>query len=264
MRHIATIVLCFNMLLSGLSAQNCIPDTLYRDSTAGVYPGPITPTNPNGGIDTFACIGQPFEFVFTVIIPDTFSFNGLLLNLLSAQIEEQGAVSGLPDGISYSCNPPDCIFPADSIGCIVLQGIPTANNTAGEYEPVITMTINTNIFPITTSFPGAIFPGKYILELRDENCMLTGIHSFALPDGWNAYPNPVEDNWNLRYMADGMVQHQLIVSDITGRMVLNQEWTASGTQELSVPVGDWGNGMYIYRLTAGDRMVSGRLIVSGK
>ena len=252
------------ILISGMTAQNCIPDTLYRDSTAGVYPGPITPTNPNGGIDTFACIGQPFEFVFTVIIPDTFSFNGLLLNLLSAQIAETGAVSGLPDGIGYACNPPDCIFPADSIGCIVLQGIPTASNIPGEYEPVITMTINTNIFPITTSFPGTIFPGKYILELRDENCMLTGIHSYSLPDDWQTFPNPVLDHWNIRYSSPTLSSNDLIVTDISGRQIYQSTWVGSGMQELSIPVSNWESGVYLYRLTTGDRMVSGRLIVSAR
>ena len=124
-----TILPFFFVLFSTIAfSQACDPDTLYRDSIAGVYPRPLSDVNPNGGIDTFACIGQPFEFVFTVIIPDTFSFNGLLLTLLSAEIATSGAVTGLPAGMGYACNPPDCIFPADSIGCIVLQGIPDATN----------------------------------------------------------------------------------------------------------------------------------------
>jgi len=261
MKSFLSLITVFCLATGSLFSQNCVPDSLYQDSTAGVYPGPITPTNPNGGIDTFACIGQPFEFVFTVIIPDTFSFNGLLLTLRSAFIEPEGAISGLPEGIDYACNPPDCIFQADSIGCFILQGTPTTNNQPGEFEPVITMTINTNIFPITTSFPGTIFPGKYILELRDENCMLTNVHAFLAPEAWTSNPNPVTDIWRCSFRSESDHEHLLAIYDLSGRILRQRTWTGSGLQNMEVDLSDLASGMYLYRLNSGDRMISGRLMV---
>lgn len=241
--------------------QACTPDTLYRDSTAGVYPAPLSEMNPNGGIDTFACIDQPFEFVFTVIIPDTFSFNGLTLTLISASIATEGAVSGLPSGIDYECNPPNCIFPADSIGCIVLTGTPDMSNMPGEYEPVITMTINTNIFPITTSFPGSIFPGKYILELRNSQCDLASGETLREPEGWLSFPNPVSDHWNIAFLADDEIRHRLMITDISGRVIHQESWTGTGRQERNIEMGHFSPGIYFYQLNSGDRMATGKISV---
>ena len=39
----------FILTFVNLNAQvNCLPDSLYRDSTVGVYPRPVTPANPKG------------------------------------------------------------------------------------------------------------------------------------------------------------------------------------------------------------------------
>lgn len=253
---LATIIFTTGMI----SAQSCDPDTFYRDSTAGVYPRPITESNPDGGIDTFACIDQAFEFVFTVIIPDTFSFNGLSLDLLSANIAQTGAIAGLPEGIDYACNPPDCVFPADSIGCIILQGTPSNNNLAGDYEPVITMTINTNIFPVTTTFPGMIFPGKYILELRDESCLLSSQKNFKKDMGLVSYPNPVQDVWTLSFDSGAGNYHLLRLTDLSGKVLLSREWRGNGHQELNLDLSKLSSGTYIYSLVNETSTFSGILI----
>lgn len=257
----AVLPIIFLFISTFVIGQACIPDTLYRDSTAGIYPRPKSDLNPNGGIDTFACIGQPFDFVFTVIIPDTFSFNGILLTLLSAEIETEGAVMGLPSGIDYACNPPDCIFPADSIGCIVLQGIPDLSNQPGNYEPVVEMTINTSIFPISVTFPGPIFPGSYDIELRDENCLPVNTFSYEPPEFWQAYPNPVFDEWRFSYHSEELCEHILTISDLTGKVLIQRKWTSSGYQERNIELGHLQGGLYIYNLIAGDRSVTGRIMV---
>lgn len=256
--YFALLILAHGIYAQG---QACTPDSLYRDSTAGVYPPPVSEMNPNGGIDTFACIGQPFEFVFTVIIPDTFSFNGLTLTLISASIAPEGAVSGLPSGIDYECNPPNCIFPADSMGCIVLTGTPDMSNVPGDFEPVITMTINTNIFPITTSFPGSIFPGKYILELRNAQCDLASDETFREPEAWVSFPNPVIDHWNLAFFADHDDRHRLVISDISGRIMYQESWNGSGRQERKIELGQFSPGIYLYQLTSGERLATGKISI---
>ncbi|MGB5026097.1 MAG: hypothetical protein WBO44_12155, partial [Saprospiraceae bacterium] len=70
MKHFYLIILNFFIVCS-VQSQNCLPDSIYRDSSAGVYPKPVSPTNPNGGITKKACINKPYEFVFTVVVPDT-------------------------------------------------------------------------------------------------------------------------------------------------------------------------------------------------
>jgi hypothetical protein len=261
-RHIFLLgIFTISILTTGMG-QHCIPDSTYRDSTAGIYPRPITDENPDGGIDTFACIGQEWEFTFTVIIPDTFSFNGLTFQLDSASIEEEGAVEGLPEGIDYACDPPDCVYPANSMGCVVLRGTPTAANTPGDYEPVITMTIYTSSFPVTTTFPGPVFPGKYILELRDAQCLPTATEHFAWPDAWASYPNPVSDTWTVEFDAGTASSHTVEVHSLTGVQVMQRRWDGTGQQNVAFDVSGISPGLYTYTVRSGDRIAAGKLVVA--
>ena len=173
-------------------SQSCQPDSIYRDSSAGVYPKPITPANPNGGIDKIACIGKPYEFVFTVNIPDTLTVPGIptLLHLKSAKIDTSGAILNLPEGISYSCNPPNCEFAKQTTGCIILHGTPSNNAIPGIYKPEITLTINTTLFPVTVKYPGPYFPGEYLLTLLDAQCLNSSKDVDKEFANW--YPNPAD------------------------------------------------------------------------
>lgn len=186
----------FILTFVNLNAQvNCLPDSLYRDSTVGVYPRPVTPANPNGGITKPACINKPYEFVLTIKIPDTVSSQGFNILLTSAKIETTGAVQNLPEGITYSCNPPDCVFPKLSLGCIKLHGTPTSANLPGKYKPVINLILNTVLLgAIPISYPGPQFPGEYILTLLDESCQVGLSNPSEEKQSW--FPNPSNGNFH--------------------------------------------------------------------
>ncbi|NOT38811.1 MAG: T9SS type A sorting domain-containing protein [Saprospiraceae bacterium] len=187
-------ILFILLSIQTLFGQVCQPNLLYQDSTAGVYPRPIIPGGSGKGIDKSACINKPYEFVFTVVIPDTLRIPGvpLLLTLTHAKIETTGAISNLPLGIDYFCNPPSCEFPKKSIGCLILKGTPTNANMPGTYKPIIKLTIGTLLGNITIDYPGVQFPGEYFLELLDENCVIATQDINIVND--NFFPNPT-DGW---------------------------------------------------------------------
>lgn len=182
------LCICLNLSYS----QVCVPDSIYRDSSAGVYPKPITPDRPNGGITKKACINRPYDFTMTVIIPDTLTVPGIpfLVNLEYAKINPTGAISNLPEGIGYECNPPDCKFLKKTQGCIILKGTPTSANTPKDYKPIIMLTMGTSFGPIDISYPGPQFPGEYILTLLDESCNVASKDVYLKNNAW--YPNPCD------------------------------------------------------------------------
>ncbi|MEP7269816.1 MAG: hypothetical protein ABI844_19525, partial [Saprospiraceae bacterium] len=107
-----------------LFGQNpvCIPNPLYKDSTAGIYPRPYNDSTKTGGIDRVACIDEDFEFPLTVNIPDmvtvTLAGAPITLSLESAKLDTVKAVKGLPVGIKYYCNPATCEMKKNTLGCV--------------------------------------------------------------------------------------------------------------------------------------------------
>ncbi len=171
------LILCIFLLTGFLMyAQTCTPDPAYVDQGAGIYPLPYdAATNPDGGIDEIACIGQPYEFSFTSV-NDTLEFNGTQYVIESFTLS---SIEGLPEGLDYACDPPDCAVAFGEVGCLSIYGTPTAANEPGIYELTITMTAILSGFPITIEFPNPDYPGSYAITLEGpgspncEECVLT-------------------------------------------------------------------------------------------
>ena len=228
MKQVVLLLFLFTHVLAGL-AQTCKPDSLYRDSLAGVYPRPITAANPNGGITKKACINEPFDFTLTVVIPDTVSFPGIPfpVNLNYAKVDTTGAILGLPQGIKYSCNPPDCKFNARTIGCIILHGVPTSANAPGQYKPTIKLTLNNSLFgSLTIDYPGPQFPGEYILTLDEPGKCATKVNNAAI-ESYNWYPNP---SYGILYSNDPSIQ-QIRLYDAMGKLIYSKN---NQTNELNL------------------------------
>ncbi|MCP4120651.1 MAG: hypothetical protein GY751_02735, partial [Bacteroidetes bacterium] len=159
-----------------LHAQNCTPDPAYAGGSAGVYPLPYDPaTNPDGGIDEIACIGQPYEFTFTSV-SDTFIFQGNTYVLDSFILT---GVSGLPEGLDFACEPSNCTLYFGEMGCMSIYGTPTAANAPGEYPLTINGTAFLPGFTFNLTFPNpSISPGTYSITLEDPgspNCSGCGL-----------------------------------------------------------------------------------------
>ena len=154
----------------------CLPDQRFKDSMVGLYPLPFDSlVSPNGGINKSACIGKPYQFVFTVKVPETFLYSGFNIPLDSITIAKTGAVENLPVGITYACNPPNCVFKKNSLGCAVLTGTADASNLVRNYELFITgrvfsfLLASAGLEYYEVKFPGPLFIGKYTLPLLAAN-----------------------------------------------------------------------------------------------
>jgi hypothetical protein len=207
---------------SALNAQVCVPDSLYRDSTGGVFPRPVSEEYPDAGIDVPACIGDSYFFNFTVVVPDTVVFNGIPLVMRRIRLRANNPVQGLPVGLSHACEPSNCDMAAGTLGCIALSGVVDATNEAKDYPLIIYVDLVTSFAVIPTQFPNpALAPGEYFITVKESNdpeC-LASIRTTLAPQPIKIAPNPGSGNLMV-YLPQGFSgQGTLQLTDQAGRVV---------------------------------------------
>jgi len=126
-------------ILPGIPAV-CVPDTQY--TIAGLYP-PATDS-----AFAVAWEGQPYSEVVTAVVPIDTLIPPFLFNFDSVHVI---GITGLPSGIGYSCEPPNCTFPGNSLGCVLISGTP-APGSAGVY-PLIVYTVTYLSHSLTGQIP---------------------------------------------------------------------------------------------------------------
>lgn len=266
------IVLLFSLfcgLALQINAQDvaCVPDPTFADSAQVVAPLPLDPSTMMGGIEAFpACVGEPYELVFSFRIGDSAVFNGFPVDLVQAELATTGAVTGLPDGLNYFCNPPDCIFPDTLLGCIVVKGTPTNADQIGTSQLVIAAKVTASIFPepIEETIPGNIFTGEYNLVLNEAGACQTSSTTDYLAKNLTLAntPNPVIDNTLIELSSEVSGDFQFRVFDLAGQLMHNQKVTINnGYNAFNYDASNLGEGMYIYNISNQLGAVSKKMII---
>ncbi len=260
-----------SLAITFLSAQSCTPDLLFQDSAAGVYPLPFTEDRPDGGIPNPACINEPYEFVITVKIPPSVSFNGLQVNIDSVTVATTGAVQNLPEGMSYACNPPTCVILPEDLSCIVLSGTPTNPADIGVKDITINATVfAANPFPSlpivlpdnTGQFDGA--DGNYFLEVREEGeCMVTNTRDYLNQQiSLVNSPNPFGYETTIEVASLSREELTFEVFDLVGQRVHTEKVTIlAGTNRIPFDGSQLQNGIYHYSFSNGESRVSNKMVV---
>ena len=128
-KKITTAFFC--LLVSFLSVAQCVPDTLYQDSTANIWPTSGFPD---------ATVGVSYSQTWTMKIPATL-IEAALGDTSFVTIDTLGqsiyigdwivdsvvtiSVLNTPPGMSVDCNTPNCSFPGGSVACAEINGTPT-------------------------------------------------------------------------------------------------------------------------------------------
>ena len=218
--------------MSPLFAQTpCMPNDTV---TTVVYPAPEL--DSMGGIRTIACKGKPFDFTWTFNIPPTFTTNGLTANLDSVVIATTGAVSNLPADLTYSCNPPNCIFKANLKGCIGITGVVSPSAPVGDLELKIAVLLYGKIFgaPLTAPFnipdPALTGNGKYILRVRESSDPLCSVGTrdpFAAISDIKMSPVPATNTLRVDLDVQEQGEYQLHIINAQGQLVNSSILTMS-------------------------------------
>lgn len=242
----------------------CIPDTTLQDSFSVVFPLPLN--EGVGGLAEFpACVNEPYELVFTLMVPDSINNNGLLIDVASASIETTGAIVGLPEGVDYFCNPPDCVFSDTLAGCIVLRGTPTSNNAPGNYELVISGVAQLGPLPFPVTFPGLLAPGSYALTLQEEGSCeetTTSVNYLAEQISLSNSPNPVQYQTKIEMTSLTEGDFQFRVFDNAGKEVHTRNIQLRlGYNAFQFDASALNNGLYFYTISDGKAMIYEKMVV---
>lgn len=247
-------------LTAAAQAPNCVRDSSILVSGGLLSPAPYTPADPSYNLND-ACINHPYNQSVTINVPN--SFQGIPVTKVS--IATSNAISDMPVGLTYACDPPNCVFNANTLGCIVLYGTPTTANIAPDtFDLGITATVSTAFGDIPITFPGQVAPGShYYLALKTPECLVGTYdrgNQFTLLKNM---PNPFGNQTVITAESLNAGDFQFEVYDLLGQRVYAQTLRLEvGRNEFTFDAGDLSNGAYFYTLSNRDGKAARRMVIA--
>ena len=246
-----TLTLAFVFI--GANAQ-CTPDPQYTQ--AGIYPDTTI-----GLAD--ALVGQAYSEVITIITPiDTnVIFSGFPINVDIIDIALD-SVNGLPANFTYDCAAPNCVFAGGSTSCAVLSS--TINPTVadiGSYQIFMytTTTVDAGAFGIQTQNDIIDY---YYIEISNVTSVVNQYNAFTF-QMQDVYPNPVNDQSKIQFIIGKEKDIVFSVFNYLGEKMNEQIITASrGINDIFINANNYPNGMYLYSINNGKRIISKRMLVA--
>lgn len=268
------LLFCFAISSQFLMAQ-CIPDGTA--ATWGLHPLPSLDLNGIAAIPEIpACIGEPYSYTFTVVVPSSFSVPGI--GNLGVNYAKVASVDGLPAGLSFGdCNPAsNCEIPGGTTGCFNIIGTPSSSNSPGSFQITVNLTVNGSVgplnqdvelsFPPLPAFNPFNFPlDPYAIDLRAANQCTNSNNNLLekeLSLGDNK-PNPFSDMTSINVEATNSDDYIFTVTNLLGEKVFEKEYALiTGDNIIEFDGSQLSNGIYIYSLSNELGVVSKKMIVS--
>jgi hypothetical protein len=252
--------------LTFANAQSCERDSSVLVSGELVAPEPFNPTN-NPIIGTApACINEPYAQSVTLNVQDMFTLSGFTAPLDSITMSATGAITGLPVGVSYVCDPPNCHFKKLTLGCILIKGTPTSANTPGNFELGISLKAFSPILPaaIDLNFPGQIAPSdKFIIVVKPTGqCAVSAKDLNGKIASVKNTPNPFNGLTEIQIESLTSGDFTFQVFDILGKHVYSDNIRLiEGSNQFTFDGGDLASGSYYYSISNSDGKVSKMMVV---
>jgi len=239
-------------LFSGIAYSQCTPNTSI--TTSGITPD--SATGLNVGI-----VGQIYNQVLQVRVPvDTVASVGGFPVTVPITSITLTSFTGLPPGLTYTCNPTNCVFPGGSNGCVSINGIPT---TSGAYSPVAILTTSYVVFGFPSSRVDTV--DYYVITINPSS---VGLNQHAASSKFSLtqnIPNPFNDFSVINYSVPSKANVNFKVFNIIGKEVFHQMIGAEpGFNEYSFDGRDLSPGIYMYTMTFNNETISKRMVISRK
>jgi hypothetical protein len=257
-------------LATMVSAQTptCHPDSSLLLTHAIVAPAPWTPDSPYYKLNP-ACINDPYTQSVTFNVPDTILYQSIPLLINNISLATTGAITGLPIGVTYLCNPPNCVFPKHTLGCILLYGTPTTANTPVPDTTELKLTISVNSpslpFPISIQFPGTIAPtNHYYMIIKPHGTCVSGSDDIGSQIAFvqNA-PNPFTDQTVITVNSAITGAFKFEVHNLVGQHVYDEKLQLqTGENKFTFDAGELPNGTYFYTIGNSAGKVTRKMVIA--
>lgn len=241
--------------LAGLKAQDiCVPSETYADSSAGVYPLPYHELLfPDGGIDDTVCIGTPFDYTFTAVLEDSIKWMGFSFKLNSLEILPNGVLN-LPAGLQYGCNPPNCLFVANSMGCLKIFGTATEENQPGSFDLMLRakIVVANGLLTVIDTLPELLIPGShYYLEVEPpagNHCQTSSVEQSWTQSPVKLIYQPFSERLSidLNQLITPWLEFEII--DMTGKIWQSKQLHQPGHGPVQLDVSMLSQGLYYCRV----------------
>ncbi len=228
--------------------QTCTPDPLYMDSTFGAWPDTI---------ENFVSgqVGVPYVQILDFKLPNDAgeidpTYSGVPVD--SAVLTD---VTGLPPGLTYTCNVSSCTWYGGQQGCASLDGTPT---TAGTYDIVIELDGWVTVFWSPVSQP-VTFTGYKIDVSPAMDITLYHQDEFSISQN---SPNPFSEETTIKFRTGHSGDVSFQIMDLLGNRVYAKEISAvPGDNTFRFTNSGLADGVYIYTLSNGKKSITRKMTV---
>ena len=248
------ILITISIFTTVFSYGQCVPNTNY--TSQGIYPDTVD-NLPK------ASVGLAYSEDITVVTPadTTLPVSGFPAN---ADIDSivLTAVTGLPPGFDYECDPPSCGFPGGTIKCARLFSISgPVSDPVGNYPITFECIAYANV-PFIGESTVTYVEGGYRLEILPYG--VSGIYnsevsSFVIEE---AFPNPVDNNFNISFSTKKSANILFEIYNMLGKLIYQRKVNSlAGSNQIFVNTSKFPEGMYTYFLNDGNSILNRRLLV---
>lgn len=247
------LVLCFSQKTFS-QTSDCKRDSSILTMPADVIMLPrfYDATNFPDTATAPACINEFYNMYATLRIPETFPTQFGPVPLDSIVLQKTGAVTGLPNGLTYTCDPPNCVFKKLTLGCIRLFGTPTADNPIKTYALAIKLKAYTPSFPgvgFDLNFPLNASQGFYIRLRPTGQCKVSSNDLPEMLSEVSNQPNPFSGETLINIESKVNDRFQFEVFDMVGNRLHSENLQISaGTNQFTFEAGNLPAGVYFYTI----------------
>jgi len=249
MKRLLLLIFTSGLFTFNLNAQ-CTPDPLYADSIYGAWPDTVT-NFVSGQVGV--AYSQVLDFKLPLDAGDVDpGFAGVPVD--SAVLTQ---VTGLPAGLSYTCNNTACSWLGGEQGCATLEGTPT---TAGSYD--ITITLDGWVTVFFQPFSQVLTFTGYVIDINPAGIETIAVNNETFILNQN-FPNPTNGNTTIQFIAGNGNNVTFTISNLLGDILVNDIITTKkGVNTIDLDISNYPDGVYLYSISNGKNKLTKRMIIN--